>query len=138
MQMDAMGGRHRIAGRFQFSKLEGPLYMMNISAIHSLIAYYGIEAITFSEPPLEGTLSGESNRCHGTIGGFEFRRGCALVSAMAGIVNNISQSLTAHRSVEIWQVKERPRERHGDGIAGIQAEEVDTGDSLQGHVSAHV
>ncbi len=136
--MDAMRGCYRIARDFQFSKLERPLYMMNISAIHSLIAYYGVEAITFCEPPLKRTLPGESNRCYGTIGGFEFRKGCTLVSATTGIVNGISQSLIAHQSVEIGQVKERPRERYGDGIAGIQAEEIDTRNSVQGHVSAHV
>jgi len=136
--MDAMKGCHCIACRIQFSKLELPLYMMNISAIHSLIVYDGVEAITFREPPLKRTLPGESNRCYGTIGRFEFRGGRAPVSATTGIVNGIIQSLGAHQSVEIGQVKERTRERHGDGIAGVQAEEVDTRDSVQGHVSAHV
>ena len=79
--MDAMRGRHRIARRFKFSKLERPLYVMNIGAIHFLIAYDGVEAITFSEPPLKRTLPGEGNRCYGTIGRFEFRRARAPVSA---------------------------------------------------------
>ena len=104
--MDAMKGCHCIACRIQFSKLELPLYVMNIGAIHSLIAYDGVEAITFSEPPLKRTLPGESNRCYGTIGRFEFRRARAPVSATAGIVNGIIQSLGAHQSVEIGQVKE--------------------------------
>src|SRR5437016_1769086 len=102
--MDAVRDRHGIARRFKFSKLERPLRMVNISTIHSLIVYDGVEAITFGEPLLKRTMSGESNRCYGAIGSCEFRRRRALVSATAVIVNGSIQPLTAHRSVEIGQV----------------------------------
>lgn len=112
--------------------------MVNLGAIDVISPDNGVEAVAFGEPVREAIALGVVERAGGAIAADEVRRGGWVAEAVAAIAYSTFNVVTLHGGMEIGQVEDLAREEDSAAVAGIQAEEVDAGDTIHGDVGAHV
>src|SRR5260370_23808657 len=112
--------------------------MKKNGAVQGIGMNYCIKAIAVGEPLLKRTRLCISNWRYGPIRSLVLGGRRSLMSAMAVIVNGIVDTLTAHYCIEIGKVKHRPRGGNSNGVTGIQTEEVDARNPVEGHIGTNI